>query len=452
MMNHNFEPDVIKMTSSIIKVIGVGGGGCNAVNYMYKQGIEGVEFFVCNTDAQALLKSPVPNKVQLGLQLTEGLGAGSKPEEGRKAAMENVSQINDILRNNTKMVFVTAGMGGGTGTGAAPIIAKIAREQGILTVGIVTIPFEDEGPERNAQAQEGIDNLRPHVDALLTICNDRIVDMYGDLPVSSAFSKADDILCTAAKGIAEIITKPGKLNVDFKDVETAMYSSGRAIMGTGIANGENRAEMAVKMALDSPLLGNTRIRGAKHLLVNFTYGTKEPLMSETSKVKRFLQEESGHTAHLKMGITYDETLGEEISITVIATGFDNQEIPIGTPKVQPQAQEIEVVNELPTEPISAPAIGKNPEILQENDIVSNTDKVIEEIMKATANEGRRLEREKKLQDLNEMNIPAYLRRNINLMKAPDSAADAVSRISISETTDEQDFTIKKNPHLHDNAD
>lgn len=448
-MTHNFEPDVIKMTSSIIKVIGVGGGGCNAVNYMYKQGIEGVEFFVCNTDAQALLKSPVPNKVQLGLQLTEGLGAGSKPEEGRKAAMENVSQINDILRHNTKMVFVTAGMGGGTGTGAAPIIAKIAREQGILTVGIVTIPFEDEGPERNAQAQEGIDNLRPHVDALLTICNDRIVDMYGDLPVSAAFSKADDILCTAAKGIAEIITKPGKLNVDFKDVETAMYSSGRAIMGTGIASGENRAEMAVQMALDSPLLGNTRIRGAKHLLVNFTYGSKEPLMSETSKVKRFLQEESGHTAHLKMGITYDETLGEEISITVIATGFENQE----NVKNPTMGQPAEIVNVVETTaPTSVPAIGKNPEILQENDILSNTDKVIEEIMKATANEGRRMEREKKLQDLNEMNIPAYLRRNINLIKAPDSESDAVSKITISETTEEQDFTIKKNPHLHDNAD
>lgn len=450
MMTHNFEPDVIKMTSSIIKVIGVGGGGCNAVNYMYKQGIEGVEFFVCNTDAQALVKSPVPNKIQLGLQLTEGLGAGSKPEEGRKAAMENVSQINDILRHNTKMVFVTAGMGGGTGTGAAPIIAKIAREQGILTVGIVTIPFEDEGPERNQQAQEGLENLRPHVDALLTICNDRIVDMYGDLPVSAAFSKADDILCTAAKGIAEIITKPGKLNVDFKDVETAMTDSGRAIMGTGVASGENRAEMAVQMALDSPLLGSTRIKGAKHLLVNFTYGSKEPLMSETSKVKRFLQEESGHTAHLKMGITYDETLGEEISITVIATGFVNQEE--NTVYVTPEA----IVKETPVEVVkeanSTPAYGKNPEILQENDIVTSTDKVIDEIMKATANENRRNEREKKLQDLNEMNVPAYLRRNINLAKTPDSSSDLVSKITINEQTDEQDFTIKKNPHLHDNAD
>lgn len=451
-MLNNFEPDVIKMNSSIIKVIGVGGGGCNAVNYMYNQGIQGVEFFVCNTDAQALIDSPVPNKIQLGLVLTEGLGAGSKPEEGRKAAMENVSQINDILRNNTKMAFITAGMGGGTGTGAAPVIAKIAREQGILTVGIVTIPFEDEGPERISQALEGVENLKPHVDALLTICNDRIVDMYGDLTVSAAYSKADDILCTAAKGIAEIITKPGKLNVDFKDVETAMTDSGRAIMGTGIANGDNRAEMAVKMALDSPLLDNTRINKAKHLLVNFTYGTKEPLMSETSKVKKYLQEESGHTAHLKMGITHDANLGDEISITVIATGFESaNKFELPAPEKE-EVVEAALVNE-PITPETTPAIGKNPELFQplENKL-DLAEKAVEDIMASTMNERKRQERESKLNDINQMNIPAYLRRNIHLAKAPDSESNTVSKVSIGAGEEDEELNIRENSHLHGNAD
>jgi cell division protein FtsZ len=317
-----FEPAVNTRRGNLIKVIGVGGGGSNAVNHMFRHGIEGVDFYICNTDLQALHSSPIPNRLQLGAQLTEGLGAGSMPDMGEKAAMENMQQIRQIMEDNTKMIFITAGMGGGTGTGAAPVIAKIAKELNILTVGIVTLPFEDEGPQRIGQANEGLEKLRPHVDALLTICNDRIVDMYGDLTITQAFSKADDILCTAAKGIAEIITKPGQINVDFMDVQTAMRDSGRAIMGTGFATGENRAENAVRMALDSPLLDNTRIRGAQHLLVNFAYGHKEPVMSEISKVKKFLQEEAGHTAHLKMGITKDESLGEEIAITVIATGFE----------------------------------------------------------------------------------------------------------------------------------
>ena len=317
-----FEPAVNITRGNLIKVIGVGGGGSNAVNHMFRHGIEGVDFFICNTDLQALHSSPIPNRLQLGAQLTEGLGAGSMPDMGEKAAMENMQQIRQIMEDNTKMVFITAGMGGGTGTGAAPVIAKIAKELNILTVGIITLPFEDEGPQRIDQAQEGLEKLRPHVDALLTICNDRIVDMYGDLTITQAFSKADDILCTAARGIAEIITKPGQINVDFMDVQTAMKDSGRAIMGTGFASGDNRAENAVRMALDSPLLDNTRIQGARHLLVNFAYGHKEPVMSEISKVKKFLQEEAGHTAHLKMGITRDESLGEDIAITVIATGFE----------------------------------------------------------------------------------------------------------------------------------
>lgn len=444
-MPNNFEPDVIKMSGSIIKVIGVGGGGSNAVNHMFRQGIEGVEFFVCNTDAQALIDSPVPNKLQLGIQLTEGLGAGSEPEQGRKAALESVGQITDILRSNTKMVFITAGMGGGTGTGAAPVVAKISKELGILTVGIVTIPFEDEGPERNAQAEKGIADLKPHVDALLTICNDRIVDMYGDLVVSEAFSKADDILCTAAKGIAEIITKPGKLNVDFKDVMTAMTNSGRAIMGTGVAKGNDRADLAVKMALDSPLLDNTRIVGAKHLLVNFTYGTAEPKLSETSLVKKFLQNEAGHTAHLKMGITHDGRLGDEIAITVIATGFD-----VAMNQVQQlftnQIQETPVKKET-AEPV---AFGKVPVPVTEFEEIMPAEDIYHDIMKQTNLENKRINREK---ELDNMSIPAYLRRNVDLLQAPQSDKNSnISRHQITEVKEDTELQVQKNKFLHDNVD
>jgi cell division protein FtsZ len=438
-MPNNFEPDLIKMNGSIIKVIGVGGGGSNAVNHMFRQGIEGVEFFVCNTDAQALIDSPVPNKIQLGIQLTEGLGAGSEPEQGRKAAMESVSQITDIMRNNTKMAFITAGMGGGTGTGAAPIVAKIAKEQGILTVGIVTLPFEDEGPERNEQAQQGIRDLRPHVDALLTICNDRIVDIFGDLPITKAFSKADDILCTAAKGIAEIITKAGMLNVDFKDVQTAMTNSGRAIMGTGIAEGDDRAELAVQQALDSPLLDNTRIMGAKHVLVNFTYGKIEPKLSETSKVKKYLQSEAGNTAHLKMGVTLDERLGNEIAITVIATGFEtstSKNTPIE--QVQPEAVAMPTDN----------SFGQTPVMLTESDQF-NEETAFIEVMENAQMEKIRSNRESELKN---MSIPAYLRRDVQLAQAPKSDSNLVSKHQISEVTEENEQQVQKNKFLHDNVD
>ncbi len=437
-MPNNFEPDVFKMTDSIIKVIGVGGGGSNAVNHMFRQGIEGVEFFVCNTDAQALIDSPVPNKIQLGLQLTEGLGAGSEPEQGRKAALESVGQITDLLRNNTKMVFITAGMGGGTGTGAAPIVAKIAKEMGILTVGIVTLPFEDEGPDRIRQAQLGIDNMKPHVDALLTICNDRIVDMYGDLAITKAFSKADDILCTAAKGIAEIITKAGMLNVDFKDVQTAMTNSGRAIMGTGIASGNDRAENAVRQALDSPLLDNTRILGAKHVLVNFTYGSAEPTLGETSKVKKFLQAEAGHTAHLKMGVTHDNRLGEEIAVTVIATGFDvltSANDPVSFNANQ-EIAEI-VANDEPTP-------------LPMDEFVDFNEPKIETTQIDVQPEIHRLNREKALDD---MSVPAYMRRGITLVSTPNSDNNKlISKHQIAEADEETGQQVQKNKFLHDNVD
>lgn len=446
----NFEPDVAKISSSIIKVIGVGGGGSNAVNHMYRQGIEGVEFFVCNTDAQALLDSPVSNKIQLGLQLTEGLGAGSEPEMGRKAALESVGQITDLLRNNTKMAFITAGMGGGTGTGAAPVIAKISKELGILTVGIVTIPFADEGPERIGQAMAGIENLKPHVDALLTISNDRIVTMYGDLPVSTAFSKADDILCTAAKGIAEIITKAGILNVDFKDVQTAMTNSGRAIMGTGISSGTDRAEEAAKMALDSPLLDDTKINRARHLLVNFTYGTKEPTMGETSKVKRYLQEEAGNTAHLKMGITHDEKLGDEIAITVIATGFEVNNQPIAAPL---ETTATEIKTESLSQMTEESGFGKEPTpvhfdepaLQPDLDRFTTTGSGINEIQRKPIHTGT--------WETEQLQQPAYLRRGKNLHQPVASEDNRLSKISLAELEENSEEPIvRPNKHLHDNVD
>lgn len=448
-MPSHFEPDVIRMTGAIIKVIGVGGGGSNAVNHMFRQGIEGVEFYVCNTDAQALLDSPVPNRIQLGLQLTEGLGAGSEPEMGRMAALESEQQIQDLLSTNTKMVFITAGMGGGTGTGAAPIIAQISRAMGILTVGIVTIPFDDEGPDRIGQATQGIENLKPHVDALLSISNDRIVEMYGDLPVRQAFAKADDILCTAAKGIAEIITKAGIINVDFKDVQTAMTGSGRAIMGTGVAAGPERAEEAARLALDSPLLDNTRINKAKHLLVNITYGSKEPTIGETARVKKYLQQEAGNSAHLKMGITHDERLEEEISITVIATGF---EVPATTiPQRVVSAPEVFVSQEIHNDD----GFGKLAQPISFDDPVAEIppaqaqQRVPEDYEHLCNLEPSRLSRENLLESLE---TPAYLRRDKVLFQAPASENNQVSRMTIAENTEEVDHIVKPNRHLHDNVD
>jgi cell division protein FtsZ len=313
--------DAPKEMSSIIKVIGVGGGGSNAVNHMFKQGIKGVDFIICNTDAQALDQSPIPNKVQLGASLTEGRGAGSIPEVGKNAAIENIDEIREMLEGNTKMLFITAGMGGGTGTGAAPIIASVAKEMGILTVGIVTIPFSFEGRKRRMQAESGLQELRENVDSLLVISNDKLRDLYGNLRLGEAFGKADDILTDAAKGIAEIITVTGYVNVDFEDVKTVMKDSGVAIMGTGIASGEQRALKAVEMALASPLLNDNNIKGASDILLYMASGTEELEMDEVAEITDYIQEEAGLSANVIWGSGTDETLGEAISITVIATGF-----------------------------------------------------------------------------------------------------------------------------------
>lgn len=320
------EFDMQKDQSSIIKVIGVGGGGGNAVTHMYNEGIKGVDFIICNTDQQALDVSTVPHKIQLGASLTEGRGAGAIPEIGKNAAIENVDEIRELLGANTKMVFITAGMGGGTGTGAAPVIAKIAKEMGILTVGIVTVPFSFEGRKRKQQAEEGLDTLRGAVDTLLVINNDRLREMFGNLTLGNAFAKADNVLATAAKGIAEVISVTGIINVDFNDVSTVMKDSGAAIMGSASAEGETRAVDCVSNALSSPLLNDNNIEGARYVLLNLTYGDKEISMDEMGEITDYIQEAAGSTADVIFGHAYDETLGDSINVTLIATGFHSTPI------------------------------------------------------------------------------------------------------------------------------
>lgn len=308
-------------SQSIIKVIGVGGGGGNAVNHMFDMGIKGVDFVVCNTDLQALEISPVPFKIQLGPSLTEGRGAGSLPEIGKNAAVENIEEIREYLSKETKMVFVTAGMGGGTGTGAAPVIAQVAKELGILTVGIVTVPFNFEGRKRRIQAEEGLEAMRNSVDTLLVINNERLREVTGNLSITEAFSQADDILATAARGIAEVIAVTGAINVDFNDVNTVMKDSGVAIMGSASAEGDNRALKAVQKALESPLLNDNDISGAEYVLLNITYGDREVLMDEITDITDYIQDAAGSTADVIFGHAKDETLGDKINVTVIATGF-----------------------------------------------------------------------------------------------------------------------------------
>lgn len=316
--------EMLKDKSSIIKVIGVGGGGGNAVNHMYNQGIVGVDFIICNTDSQALELSPIPNKVQLGSSLTEGRGAGSMPAVGMNSAIESIDDVKDLLGSHTKMVFITAGMGGGTGTGASPIICQAAKELGILTVGIVTTPFNFEGKRRKQQADEGLAALKEHVDTLLVISNDKLRQMYGNLTLSSAFAEADNILATAAKGIAEIITVPGYINVDFEDVKTVMQNSGVAIMGSASSEGEGRAYKAVQAALNSPLLNDNDIEGARYILLNITSGSQEVLMDEVSEITDYIQNQAGLTADIIWGNCHDESLGNKISVTLIATGFQTK--------------------------------------------------------------------------------------------------------------------------------
>lgn len=308
--------------SSIIKVIGVGGGGCNAVKNMFEEGIEGVNFIVCNTDAQAMQNNPVPVRIQLGVTLTEGRGAGNLPAQGEQAAIENLHDIREVLEISTKMVFITAGMGGGTGTGAAPVIARLARELDILTIAVVTIPSKSEGKRRFDQALEGVEKLREHVDSMLVISNEKLHKIYGNLPASQAFKKADNIITTAVKGVAEIITLHGNINIDFADVSTVMSGSEVFIMGTGLAEGPDRAMNAVRQALESPLLDSSSIRGTKDILLNIISGDEEITMGEIGEIIDYLQEEAGLDATIIWGNGTDKKLGEQISVTIIATGFD----------------------------------------------------------------------------------------------------------------------------------
>ena len=313
--------DMPKTQSNTIKVIGVGGGGSNAVNHMYTQQIRGVDFVICNTDAQALENSPVPNKIQLGANLTSGLGAGANPEIGAQAAKESMQEIQQMLNNQTKMVFITAGMGGGTGTGAAPIIAKIAKDMDILTVGIVTMPFAFEGRRRSSQAQLGIDQLRQNVDSLIVINNNKLREVYGNLGFKAGFSKADEVLATASRGIAEVITHHYKQNIDLHDAKTVLSNSGTAIMGSAKEAGVDRAKTAIVKALDSPLLNDNKITGAKNVLLLIVSGTNEVTLDEIGEINDFIQDEAGYDANIIMGIGEDEELGDAIAVTIVATGF-----------------------------------------------------------------------------------------------------------------------------------
>ena len=439
----NFTVELPKKTSAIIKVIGVGGGGSNAVNHMYNEGVAGVDFFVCNTDSQDLEMSPVPNKIQIGNNLTEGLGAGSDPEMGKKSAMESLTRIQEVLRTNTKMVFITAGMGGGTGTGAAPVIAKAAKDMGILSVGIVTLPFDFEGPGRINQAKEGIENIRPYVDALLIISNDRIFEMYGELRYTEAYAKADNILCTAAKGIAEIITVPGLMNVDFKDVRSAMLDSGKAIMGSGSAAGEDRALRAAKEALESPLLNDTRIAGAKNILVNITYGNEEPYMREINEINAYFQSEAGQNAVLKCGVCHDEDMGDELTITIIATGFELSEL--NTEFSVPTSIEIDLDPKKEEEKEE-----EIPSAKEEENQLKRPDPEID--FQRRQNILHSVDNLENL-DPDDLDVPAYLRNNVDL-EDPTYSDGRVEKIQLTEEIQEDETPplSDDNSYLYNNVD
>jgi cell division protein FtsZ len=455
----SFTVELPKDKSSIIKVVGVGGGGGNAVNHMYREGINGVDFFICNTDAQALENSPIPNRIQIGNALTEGRGAGSNPEVGRKAAEENIKEIIESLGVNTQMVFVTAGMGGGTGTGAAPVIAKAAKDMGILTVGIITTPFSFEGGRRCDAAFHGIEEMRESVDSLLVISNDRIKEIYGNLPISKAFGYADNVLTTAAKGIAEIITIAGSINVDFEDVKTAMSNSGVSIMGMGLSEGDDRAMRAVNQALNSPLLDDNKIQGASDLLVNISYGDEEATMDEYAAINEFLQSQAGRDATLKCGLCFDSSLGNAISVTVIATGFN---------RIENKYKTTLGVNEEVEFDLGAVTVSKNgmtDEVPQKQTTIFDQLGDYEEDETVAANQKieQMKQRMKYLRELNESankengveeleNVPAYKRKGINLEDVAHSSEMEISRTSLIEELEKKPELRTNNSFLHDNVD
>lgn len=476
--------------ASIIKVIGVGGGGGNAVNHMCRLGIKDVDFVVCNTDSQALASSPVDIKIQLGSSLTEGRGAGNKPEIGRQAAIENVQDVIDVLSKNTKMVFITAGMGGGTGTGAAPIIAKAAKELGILTVAIVTIPFRNEGKRRIAQAVEGIEAIEKHVDSLLVINNEKIREIYGDLKISEAFSRADDVLAIAAKGIAEIITVHGYINVDFADVETVMTTSGVAIMGSARASGEGRAIKAVKAALQSPLLNNNDISGARNILLNVTSGKEEITMDEIGQITDYIQAVAGEGADLIWGNGSDPNLGDDLNVTVIATGFCTSSIPelyirnkqVDVVMLDGERSENRMVKESIFEAKDKPTSHKREKftdkelsqrvidfddfdispkaaekkVFDEDEFFVTSVKPQQQVVTkepqvktSTRQNATPLTVKSNIDQLEK--IPAYKRKNIKIDEPEHSKTSNVSRFTLSEE-DGDIFLKSDNAYLHDNVD
>ncbi len=480
--------------SSIIKVLGIGGGGNNAVNHMFEKGIRDVNFIVCNTDHQALAKSPVPVKVQIGESLTEGMGAGSQPEKGRKAAMENLKNVMDALGGNTRMVFLTTGMGGGTGTGAIPVIAKACKEAGLLTIAVVTIPFKSEGKVRIRYAIDGISELKDHVDSLLVINNEKLREIYGNQGVSSAFSKADDVLATAVKGIAEIITVTGYINVDFADVETVMKDSGVAIMGMGSASGENRAIRAIENALSSPLLNSNDITGAKSILINISSGKGEHelTMDELGEITDFMYDAASDDALIIRGLSQDESLGESISVIVIATGFEANSIfqpyngnkkrrvelftdsAIVPPKLITDRTEGEMVvldrkkksiiadfedetqgtidfGQMNQEEMAAMRERAGEPEEDHGDRSSHTLQKVKQMQKILKKEGLSNKTMKENIDTFE-DVPAYIRRNMLVDPADRNSGSKLSRFTLTSDDDEGPVLRENNAYLNDNVD
>ena len=479
--------------SSIIKVIGIGGGGNNAVNHMFEKGIRDVNYVVCNTDQQALIKSPVPLKVQIGEALTEGRGAGSNPDIGKRAAIENIDDVLEALSGNTKMVFLTTGMGGGTGTGAAPIIAKACREAGILTIAVVTIPFKSEGKIRIKQAIDGVTDLKDHVDSLLVINNEKLREIYGNQPVSTAFSKADDILTTAVKGIAEIITVTGYINVDFADVETVMKDSGVAVMGMGSAAGENRAITAIENALSSPLLNSNDITGARSILLNISTGNgeNELTMDELGEITDYIYEVASNDALIIRGLSKDESLNEEICVTVIATGFEANSI--FQPYKSKEPNKVDLLTASPAVPrrivpeegndvftihnkskrsiitdMEEESQGRIDFGLEENDEMTGMYKRSSDDDEPAEKASATLKKVKHMQNIIRKegfsnksmkdnidtfeDVPAYVRRNLTI-KNPDKAADSkVSKFTLSSDDNNEPVLRENNAYLNDNVD
>lgn len=481
--------------SSIIKVVGIGGGGNNAVNHMFEKGIRDVNFIVCNTDHQALARSPVPVKVQIGESITEGRGAGSKPEVGKKAAMENLKDVMEAISGNTKMVFLTTGMGGGTGTGAISVIARACKDAGLLVIAVVTIPFKSEGKIRINYAIEGINELKDNVDSLLVINNEKLREIYGNQGVSTAFAKADDVLATAVKGIAEIITVAGYINVDFADVETVMKDSGVAVMGMGVASGEGRAIQAIENALASPLLNSNDITGAKSILVNISSGSgnNELTMDELGEITDFIYETASEDSLIIRGLSRDETLGDNISVTVIATGFPSNSILVPYKKPKPRKVELlSVTNPVP--PHASPDRGEEVFAVLPGKTGQSLISTIDDNMQGTLDftvdspggfaerrigdfdeePGQHEKRETTLQKVKHMqnffkkeglsnniikdnidtfeDVPAYIRRNMPIGQKENNKNTEISRYTLSSDEDNEPLLRENNAYLNDNVD